>query len=329
MNAFLERLATSWPVATWSDVPVVVAVSGGSDSVALLRGLHAIQSPQARLIVGHFNHRLRGAASDGDEQFVVQLAADLKLEVHCGRREVDQRKVDERDGIEAAARAERYAFLETIVKQTGARYLVTAHTADDQAETILHRIVRGTGIAGLAGIPRVRAIDPFTSIIRPLLGFHREELRAWLCEIEQSHREDESNASLEFTRNRIRHELLPHLAEYYNRGVADALLRLGTLAGEAQEVIDTQVEPLLAKVQTTADGVTIPLALLVDRPRYLVRELFVRIWQKQRWPLQAMGFDEWQRLADAAQDGTAGQRFLLPGGITAAVERVELTLRRV
>ena len=169
-----------------------------------------------------------------------QLARQLGLacEVADGRRRSGGWHRGQ--GIEATARRARYAVLEEMAGRSGARFVVTAHTADDQAETILHRILRGTGLRGLGGMARSRRLGPAT-LLRPLLGIGRAELAAYLRDRRQAFRTDASNRDLRFARNRIRNELLPLLLAHYNPAVVDALLRLGELAGESQSLIDAMV----------------------------------------------------------------------------------------
>ena len=258
------------------------------------------------------------------------------------------------DGIEAAARQARYEFLEAAAAREGARYVVTAHTADDQAETILHHIIRGTGIAGLAGMARTRPLGPAT-LIRPLLGFRRAELLAYLSDLGQPFRDDSSNRDTRFTRNRIRHELLPRLAEEFNSGVVEALLRLGSLAGESQEVIDGLAGELADQyVRQEGPGAVFIKAIgrsgtpcltkdgkqgvrhgVPDlRPTpYLLRELLMEIWRRQGWPMQAMGFAQWDLLEQmlACPAGSSlgrSSRQTFPGGILAERGESGLRLRR-
>ncbi len=208
---------------------VLLAVSGGADSVALLRAMAALKTRGAgRLCVAHFNHQLRDGA-DEDERFVVDLCQRFDLVCETGRHDVEQSATLSGEGIEETARRVRYAFLSETAGRLGARFVATAHTADDQAETILHRIVRGTGIVGLAGMSRSRPFGPVT-LLRPLLSIRRHELLEYLSDLGQPFREDPSNADRRFTRNRIRHELLPLLAKQYNSSVVEAVLRLGLLA---------------------------------------------------------------------------------------------------
>src|SRR5690242_11119578 len=136
-SALLKKLAAAWPLVCWQDVTVLVAVSGGADSVALARGLQSLAGAEGRLILAHFNHRLRGAESDADEDFVRELATQLELRIVVGGAATDLKAAGGGAGIEGAARQARYDFLATAAAQCGARYLATAHTADDQAETVL------------------------------------------------------------------------------------------------------------------------------------------------------------------------------------------------
>ena len=327
------RLAENWPPAEWQDVTIVVAVSGGADSIALLRGLRNLKSTgDGRIVAAHFNHRLRGAESDADEAFVVALCRALSLACEVGRAEPNALNdaSGNGDGLESAARDARYDFLLSTAERVGARFIATAHTADDQAETILHRILRGTGIAGLAGIPRVRSLSPAVTLIRPLLVIGRAEVVAYLKAIEQPFREDSSNREMRFTRNQIRGELLPHLRAVYNEHIDDALRRLGDLAASAQSVIDVTVEKLAAACVTYAsDGsVSIQSHELATCDPYLVCELLLLIWRHQNWPQQQMTFAKWQQLAGIllSAEESSPQPIVLPGAIRAMREAGKLIL---
>ena len=325
-HEFEQQLAHAWPPSRWWDVTVMLAVSGGSDSVALLRAMAALGSG-GRLVVAHYNHRLRGPESDADEAFVRSLSEELHLECHVGRS--DASSASSGDGVEAAARRRRYRFLRQAADRAGARYVATAHTADDQAETILHRIVRGTGLAGLAGIPRTRPLSPLTTIIRPLLKLPRAAIRQYLQDLHQPFRADSTNDLLHFTRNRIRHQLMPALAHEYNPKIVEALLRLGELAGEAHDVIGAMVDALLEQSVSTlsATHMRIDCSLLREQPAYLVRELLVAVWKRQHWPQQDMGHGKWQQLCELIQRETAPPRSMtFPGVIRAEVRGDTLDL---
>lgn len=334
--AFEARVAEAWPPHLWSRVTVVLAVSGGADSVALLRATHAIRgSGPGGLFVAHLNHRLRGRDSDSDQAFVEDLCRQFALP--CEAESLPDNWLPDRggDGLEAAARTARYEFLRRTACRVGARYVLTAHTADDQAETILHRIVRGTGIAGLSGISQARTLGPAT-LVRPLLGLRRADVLAYLGDLGQSYREDPSNSDLRFTRNRVRHDLLPRLTEQFNPGVVEALLRLGRLAGEVQAVVDTAVEDFCKRAvrERKEQCVEVDAGLLRQVSPYLVRELMVTIWRRQGWPRQAMGYREWELLAEmihaaAGQPDPEVSKRMFPGAVLAEICDYRLHLSRV
>jgi len=303
--------------------------------VALFRAMTAMKGGgQGRLWAAHFNHQLRGKDADADEAFVLQLCQRSGVPCEVGRAPSSAASGPAASGLEAAARHARYEFLVETAARRGARYVATAHTADDQVETVLHRILRGTGIGGLAGIQRARPLGPAT-LIRPLLAVRRVEILAYLADLGQPYCCDSSNRDTQFTRNRIRHELLPQLAAEYNPGVADVLLRLAGLAGEVQEVIDGLVEDLAQRAVTSLgpEEVGINALGLAKQPAYLVRELLMALWRRQGWPMQAMGHDQWERLeqmaaraANVARRGGASHTF--PGEVQAEAADGRLWLRR-
>jgi tRNA(Ile)-lysidine synthase len=323
------QLARAWPPADWSEVTVVAAISGGADSVALLRALVALRTGGAgRICAAHLNHQLRPDAEE-DQRFVVDLCRRLDIVCEVGRADVDRLANEAGDGLEAAARTARYRFLEQTAGRLGARFVVTAHTADDQAETILHRIIRGTGIRGLAGMARARPLGHAT-LLRPMLDIGREDVLRYLDALGQPYRQDPSNADLGFTRNRIRHAIMPQLREQFNAQAAEALLRLGTLAGEAQTLVDSLVEELLARGVTSdrPSRVGIDLSVLAGQPHYLVRELLIAVWHRQGWPLQAMGRHKWEELAQLATGASAPSRQVFPGEVMVDIAERQMRLSR-
>jgi tRNA(Ile)-lysidine synthase len=352
---FQQHLIRAWPPEVWRDVTVLVAVSGGPDSVALLCGLTAVrESGSGQLIAAHFNHGLRGEHALADEAFVVQLCQHLGMPCEVGWADRDADSGQEPDGRgtapdsetvqdpqevrqpasstrgEATLRTARYRFLRDTAQRVGARYVATGHTADDQAETVLHRVLRGTGIAGLAGIRRYRELVPGVSLVRPLLEISRRQVQEYLDALGQAAREDRSNVDQRYTRNRIRHALLPHLAAHYNPNVVGAITRLATLAGDVQQVVAGLLEDL--QVRCVKDDspvqVTVDCGPLAHVPRYLVRELWMAIWRRQGWPLQAMGHERWEDLANLASTPPVGPwKRMFPGSIAAQRDGSRLQLR--
>jgi len=215
---------------------IVVAVSGGSDSVALLTILHSIKKLLVidKLVAAHINHGLRGEESDGDEQLVKEIA--YRLELPFFSKKLTGYSLDD-PGLELWAREQRYQFLEEIRAFQQCDFIATGHTLDDQAETVIMRLLRGTGLNGLRGIAPLRD----GHIIRPLLKIRKKELEQWLHEEKITYRKDRSNDDCRLFRNKIRHTIIPALES----GRPGAVEHLAALAGEAQEKmhsIEEQIE---------------------------------------------------------------------------------------
>ncbi len=205
-----------------------VGVSGGSDSVALLRLLVELGGDLGlRLSVVHFNHQLRGTESDEDEGFVATLAAQMGLPFFAGREDVASAARENGWNLEDAARRLRYAYFESLVEAGQVQRIAVAHTADDQAETVLARLIRGTGPAGLSAIYPVKG-----HVVRPLLEFRRRELRDYLCAAWQSWREDASNDDTSRLRARLRHDILPVIERDLQPAIVGHLGRLARMARE-------------------------------------------------------------------------------------------------
>jgi tRNA(Ile)-lysidine synthase len=229
-----------------------VAVSGGADSVALLLLLlEASQDLGIVLSVVHLNHKLRGNASDGDEKFVAALTRKHSLDFHLERMDVAAKAKREKANLEDAARRARYDFFSRLVAEHKVDRVATAHTADDQAETVLAHLLRGTGLAGLA------AIHPESgSIIRPLLHVRRADLRAYLRSKKQTWREDATNRDTTRTRARLRKKLLPLLEKQFQPEVVRHLVSLAEFAREDEALLDLLTRERCAALATKTAGST-------------------------------------------------------------------------
>ncbi|HHT16126.1 MAG TPA: tRNA lysidine(34) synthetase TilS [Papillibacter sp.] len=205
----LARYADKYSMLPQRGGTVLAAVSGGADSVCLLRALIALSETHGfRVACAHFNHRLRGDESDRDEAFVRTLCQKLGVPFYCGGADVRAAAAVKKAGIEETARALRYDFLSETARKCGADVIATAHTADDNTETVILNLVRGAGLRGLTGIPPVR-----DNIIRPMLCLTREDVLEYLKECNQDYVEDSTNAVTVYTRNRLRHRVIPLLRE--------------------------------------------------------------------------------------------------------------------
>jgi tRNA(Ile)-lysidine synthase len=230
---------------------VCCAISGGADSTALLLLLHAANAlPKKALGVGfsavHVNHQLRGADSDGDQAFVQELCARLGVPLHVRVVDTIGRVARTRESVEEAARNLRYEAFGALLAEGSATHIVTAHTLDDQAETVLMKLLRGAWLEGLAAISPVLDV-PGGKVLRPLLGVRREELRTYLTERNQAWREDSSNADEAFTRNRLRHTVLPVLRAE-NPAIDQTLANLAELAREEEARWEVELKRILPRI---------------------------------------------------------------------------------
>jgi tRNA(Ile)-lysidine synthase len=260
---------------------VGVAVSGGADSVALLRLLLELRKEVGIVLsVVHFNHKLRGSESDDDERFVAELAQRHKLQLHSQSGDVALHAAEKHLSLETAARDMRYRYFQGMLLECGLNRIATGHTLDDQAETVLLKIVRGAGGRGLAGIyPRLPVLrsqfsDGTASIVRPLLAIRRRDLEAYLLALGQDWREDKSNRDLRHMRNRVRHGILPRLERYLNPAVREAFAETAEIARSEEEYWEKDVARALPQVWDAKDaGGVLSLSAFADFPLALQRRV--------------------------------------------------------
>jgi tRNA(Ile)-lysidine synthase len=234
-----------------TDTRVLIALSGGPDSVALVHLLLDLQGEGDLVVAGlaHFNHQLRGADADADEAFCRALAASLGLPVEVGRDDVRSAAREAGRSIEDTARELRYAFLEQAADRAAADAIAVAHSLDDQSETFLLRLVRGSGSRGLAAIlPRAGRV------IRPLLEIPRADLRRYASERGLAFRDDPSNRDLSIPRNRVRHELITYLEREFNPGISRVLAREAALARDDEEYLQHQAIELARTIVLATKG---------------------------------------------------------------------------
>lgn len=303
-----------WPGERWVDSSVVAAVSGGSDSVALVRVLDHIireRNSEGQLTIAHCDHAVR-PDSEQDAKFVRHLAGGL------GWPFIGFHRDPETTNSEESLRRFRYDSLVKAAQQVGARYIVTGHTADDQVETILFRIFRGTGISGLAGIPAIR-VDGEFSIVRPLLKTRRHQLTGLLKEIGQSWCEDESNRDDRYARNFLRRQIIPRLSERFNQ-LESSLSRLADQASDQLDLLDRLAAPIAEQAETKPGLVAIPKHILVASDRVIALHAARKIWRSAELPEQQMTADSWNRLVDYLLDVHQPNNFQLPGYVEVSID---------
>jgi tRNA(Ile)-lysidine synthase len=312
---------------------LAVAVSGGADSVALLCLLLELRAELGIVLsVAHVNHKLRGEESDEDELFVAKLARQHGLELHARDAPVDSSNTSGvSSGIEAAARELRYGFFRQLAREGRVTKIATAHTLDDQAETVLLRIFRGTGIRGLSGIhPRIvfeEQAHTFGELVRPLLSFRRAALQEFLRERGQSWREDSSNRDITFLRNRVRHRLLPIIGEAFGDATIEHMGELAEIA-RAEEEHWERVHPEIRVQDGGADETRQAASLRVERLSALplaAQRRLVRTWLEMNVPDLNISFRLIEEALELAR-GAAGNKLELPGGWNLRRRRQEIVL---
>ncbi len=320
-----DALATALPRHGFWEWPAVVGVSGGADSVALLTALVAVvrrgREP-CRLIAAHAHHGLRPEA-DGDLEFVEQLASRLGVEFVSVRLDVGAAGGGGGEGLEARARRLRYDWLGRVAHQQGARHVLVAHTADDQAETILHRVLRGTGIAGLSGMRPARRLVDGVALLRPLLGVRRATLRRFLVARGQAWREDDSNADIRFARAFLRSEVIPRVEQGPWPAATEALLRLGQQSALVAGALESAVVVLVDRhVQRLPDGsLHLDAVALARLDGHLLAECFATLWRREAWPQRDMTAGHYRQLVSLlrAAERTQQAAVCFPGGVRAVV----------
>jgi len=327
----VERLIErSWPVARWLPYPTLVAVSGGPDSTALacaLQRLGASSGGRPHLVIAHVNHGWRGEQSEADARSVAQLAQELGMPFLMRRSQ----KPDSGHGVgwEAQARRERYRLLVEMADQVGARYVATAHTWNDQVETVLGRILRGTGVEGLAGIPRHRRLQDHITLVRPMLGVTRQQVLRYLSALGRSWQEDETNRDERFLRGYLRVTLLPTIRQRFGARAEKSLARLARDAAAWRRLLDPVIEQrrMECLVECGPDEVVLRANALAALPALLCRLVLRRQWQLQGWPERNMTRRAWVHLGRICR-ASAPTTVSLPGEVQASRRGELLYLRR-
>lgn len=327
---------------------VGVAVSGGADSVALLLLLLELREKLGLVLsVVHFNHKLRGKASDADEEFVAKLAAKHGLEFHSASVDIAKKAKKERANIEDAARRARYDYFRSLAESGVCGRITVAHTADDQAETVLAHILRGTGLAGLGGIhPNAGPI------IRPLLSVRRSELRRFLRARKQAWREDATNRDTKRMRARIRRKLVPVLQKQFQPAIVEHLVTLAELAREDEAFLDASAEERVRVLVQKKDerariGIDNLLGPRKKKEFYtentertegtektegtiaLSKRMVRRIVESLKPREGQLGAGHVEAVLELARNGQNGSSLPLPGGVEVRRERDALVFQAV
>jgi tRNA(Ile)-lysidine synthase len=311
---------------------VLVAVSGGPDSVALLYALLEIKDEfDLHLFVAHLNHKLRGGESDEDQKFVKNLASKLNLKFFSKSVDVKKEAKKNKLSLEEAARSVRYQYLESLADRIKADKIAVGHHADDQAETFLMRLLRGAGGAGLSGIPPKRE-----KIIRPLIEIKREEIERFLKSKKLSYRTDSSNLLPSYFRNKIRLVLLPQIKKKFNPKIVDVLNRASNVISLQQQYVEKKCEEILRLVcknkkivrahPPQKDKIVLDLKRFVDYDMCLKREMIRLCVKELNQDFTELSFESIERTLNLIQKQKSGRKVRLTRNIWAEVAGKDLAI---
>lgn len=296
---------------------LVVGVSGGPDSVALVHLLSKLRWKYGlTLTVTHLNHGLTKKENRAAMAYVRTLCKNLGLPFYSKRISLRTRAKTLRRSLEETGRMERYAFFEEVARRINATKIATAHTLDDQAETMLMRILRGTGLKGLAGIPYKRKQGPF-EVVRPLLSCRKRDLLAYLKENRVRYCVDKTNRQTLFYRNRVRHELLPRLEKHFNPRIRESLVHLQSICSLAQDYLEAVSEGALKKclARRVPRKLSLKMAGLKKLHPALLQEVLRRAIELKKGDLKRLTHDHVAGLVQMVRTGKNGSKQRIPGGI--------------
>jgi len=309
---------------------MLVGVSGGPDSVALLDFLRLFRDrtglPPEGVAVGHVNHGLRGAESDADQAFVEDTSAREGLRCVCSRVEPEVRRRATGESPEEAARALRYDALREMAARIGADRVAVAHTADDQAETVLLRLIRGAGLKGLAGMAPMRRVHGIL-VVRPLLTTTREQVLEYVARRGLAHRTDSTNLTPDARRNFVRLEILPRIREGMNPAIRETLLREAAQFREADAYLAEEARRELPRaVRVRNDGkIALDAATMLHYPQLLRKYIFRCALQELNGETLDLSKAHIEALLSLLTSST-GRSVDMPRGIRARREREAVVL---
>ena len=305
---------------------VVVGVSGGPDSVALLHILNSLKDIyKMGLHAAHLEHGIRGEESIEDMRFVESLCEELSIALSTKQEKAPGIAQATKQSLEATARKLRYAFFEEVMKATGSNKIATGHNANDQAETLLLNLLRGSGIAGLSGIRPAQE----DKIVRPLIETTRHEVETYLKDKQIAFRVDSSNLDGRYERNRVRQVLVPLIEREFNPGIIDSLARTASVFSIMDEYLRTQVEELMKASSHTEDGrATIDLETFREVPQALQLFTLYRILRSLEGDEQVVSFDVLNAVLNLGLRSKSGSRVDIGSGLVALREFDKLVVGR-
>ncbi len=296
---------------------VLVGLSGGPDSVTLLHMLLGLKEDYSLSIyIGHVDHMIRAKESADDKEFCEGLARRSGLEIFCESVDVRQIAKDRTISLEEAARLERYDFFKRVARSKGINKVAVGHTADDQAETVLMRLIRGSGATGLGGMSPVKVMNGLT-IIRPLIEVPRREIENFIKEKNLFFRHDSSNDEIDFTRNRIRHELIPYLEDKFNPNVKEVLVNMAENLRCENEFLEKLARRKLKGIvkKNKSRDTILDIKKFKKQPEAIQKRICRAAIEQIRGNLRRLTYQHWREVKELVDNRPSNSIVDLPGGV--------------
>ncbi|MFH1853951.1 MAG: tRNA lysidine(34) synthetase TilS [Candidatus Omnitrophota bacterium] len=309
---------------------ILIGLSGGPDSVALLRALILIrQEYELKLYIAHMDHMFRGNESREDRKFCEALAGSLNLPIFCEEKNIPKIANEKKISSEEAARFERYDFFFKIARENKIDKIAVGHTRDDQAETILMRLVRGSGMSGLGGMNPVKEINGMI-IIRPLIDITRREIEDFIKEHRLECRHDSSNDKNIFTRNKVRHELIPFLEDKFNPNIKEILVNTAENLRAENEFLDKFSRRKLKIIsrKNRRGEIVLDIKKLKKQPSAIKKRILRSALKELKGDLRRFTYQHWKEMDGLIGNRPANSIVDLPGGIDIKKEKKSLILRK-
>ena len=308
---------------------ILVGLSGGADSVVLLEVLLMLKNEYSLDIhIAHLDHKFRGEESAEDRRFCESLAKKRKLDIIC--EEIDVPRISKEKGIssEEAARFERYDFFRRVCRKKNIKKVAVAHTKDDQAETVLMRLVRGSGMAGLGGMFPIRDMEGIT-VIRPLIEISRPQIEDFIKENGLQFRHDSSNDEIVFTRNRTRRELIPYLEKNFNPNIKEVLVNMAENLRSENEFLEKFAKRKFKSTSKIKGGeITIDIKKLKKQPEAIRKRVLRSTLECLKGNLRTFTYQHWKEMEELIDKRPGNSIVDLPGGIDIVKGKNTLTIRK-
>jgi len=295
---------------------IVIGLSGGADSVCLLKILKELKNEfELKLTAVHLNHNLRGREADEDQAFVEDLCANWNIELEVFKKDVNEIARKKKISVEEAGRITRYGLFNQVLAERKSQYIAVAHQKEDQAETVMLNILRGTGLDGLCGMSMKQG-----NIIRPLLNISRKQIEEFLQKEKIPYRIDSTNLDSDYTRNRIRNELFPMIRSMFDIDPVSRLVRISALVQDERDFLEHTAETAYNEVVVShSDAVKIYLEKFKSIPAAIKKRIIRKAWEKINKGRQNLEYVHVEQILNLCRNGTTGKKVVLPREIEARI----------